>query len=53
MQTGTIIGIALAPILAPVVRWVFKKWIFGPANRYLYRRLPDGKLRRALFHRIT
>jgi hypothetical protein len=47
MQTSTVIALVAAPILGPLIWWTLTRP--GAAiHRYLYRRLPEGRLRRVL-----
>lgn len=52
MDNATKIGIALAPILGPAFWWVYTrpgKWL----HNWLWKRLPDGRLRRILLMRVS
>lgn len=47
MTTETAIAVVLTPILGPLLWWI----IWAPAkaaHNYLWRRLPDGRMRRLL-----
>lgn len=51
MERTTLIAIALAPLLAPLYRWVF----LTPGRKVsdaLWKRLPEGRLRRILLKKV-
>lgn len=52
MDRGTMWGIALAPIIGPAFWWLAKRpgsWL----REWLDARLPEGRLRRILFRKVS
>lgn len=47
MQTSTIVAAVLAPILGPALWWAYTR-PGAAVHRYLWKRLPEGRLRRIL-----
>lgn len=51
MQNSTLVAAFLAPLLAPVVRWLFLK-PGRMCHDWLWKRLPEGKMRKILLKRV-
>ena len=52
MDRGTMIAIALAPVVVPVVWWALTRP--GKAlHNWLWKRLPEGRLRRILLGKVS
>lgn len=52
MDSTQIVALVTAPIAVPVAWWILTR----PGkvlHRYLWKRLPDGRLRRALLGRVS
>lgn len=52
MDKTQIIAVAIAPIAVPIAWWILTRP--GKAlHRYLWKRLPEGRLRRALLGKVS
>jgi hypothetical protein len=51
MQSSTVWALLLAPLLIPVIRWLFN--LPGKtAHDWMWRHLPEGRLRRVLLKKV-
>lgn len=51
MQKTTIVALVLAPLLVPLFRWA-ATFPGKKAHDFLWRKLPDGKLRSILLKKV-